>query len=328
MDKEVAIGLDIGGTNSVFGIVDKSGNILYSGKVPTSEFETAQGYVDYLSEQFHSALNKLNLSETLKGIGIGAPNGNFFKGTIENAANLQWKGIVPLVELLHKHFGVPVSLTNDANAAALGELLFGGAQGLQNFIVLTLGTGLGSGIVVNGDLVYGHDAYAGELGHTFVYLNSGRICGCGRRGCLETYVSAQGLRRTALELLSEYNIQSELRDVAVKDITSERVYNAAVNKDEIALKAFDITGKYLGMKLSDFVATISPSHVFLYGGLAKSGDLILKPAKKYMEENIFGQYKNKVKLLLSELNETNGALLGSAALVWKKRKKGKTSLLD
>ncbi|MFP4018519.1 MAG: ROK family protein [Bacteroidales bacterium] len=320
MNKDVAIGLDIGGTNSVFGVVDRNGNIIETGEAPTPKFLTAEEYVDHISKKIQEALKKHDLTNSLCGIGVGAPNGNFFKGIIENAANLQWKGIVPLADLFKENFNVPVALTNDANAAALAELLYGGARGLKDFIVLTLGTGLGSGIVVNGDLVYGHDSYAGELGHTFVNMNSGRVCGCGRRGCLETYVSAQGIRRTALELLSEYTISSELRDVTIKDLTSERVYHAALNEDEIALKAFDITGRYLGMKLADFVATTSPSHVFLYGGLAKSGRLILDPAKKYMEENIFQQYKNKVKLSLSELNESDGALLGAAALIWKKRK--------
>ncbi len=324
--KEVAIGIDIGGTNIVFGIVDTDGNLIMNDQISTHSFTTPEEFVQYISGKLNSALDEFSDLYTLQGIGIGAPNGNFFNGTIEHAPNLKWKGVIPLVKLFKEHFDVPVFLTNDANAAALGEMIYGGAQEMKDFIVLTLGTGLGSGIIVNGNLVYGHDAFAGELGHTFVYLNSGRICGCGRRGCLETYVSAQGIRRTVLELLAEYTTDSELRDVTPNKMTSEKIYKAALKEDEIALKAFDLTGMYLGIKLSDFVATTSPEAIFLYGGLAKAGDLILRPSRKYLEQNVFGgQYKKKVKLLLSRLNEKNGALMGASALVWKRLKgqKGK-----
>ena len=317
MKKDLAIGIDIGGTNIVYGLVDQDGKIFMTGQASTCDFSTPEKMVEYLSGKLHKELEKNKLYNNLKGIGIGAPNGNHYKGIIENAPNLKWKGTIPLTKLFTKHFNVPVSLTNDANAAALGEFYFGGAQKLKDFIVLTLGTGLGSGIVVNGNLLYGHDSFAGELGHTFVYPNTGRVCGCGRRGCLETYVSAQGIRRTVLELLAEYTIPSEFRKIPATEITSENIYYAAMREDEIALKAFDITGKYLGSKLADFVATTSPECVFLYGGLAKSGDLILRPTRKYLEAYLFPQYKNKVKVLLSELNEDNGALLGATALVWK-----------
>ena len=320
MKKEIVIGIDIGGTNSVFGLVDKNGEIITNGQLSTCDFSTPEELVNVLSEKLNGYLKELSDQYELKGIGIGAPNGNHFDGTIKNAPNLKWKGIVPLVDLFKKNFDVTVTLTNDANAAALGEMFFGGAQKMKNFIVLTLGTGLGSGIIVNGNLLYGHDSFAGELGHVFVYPNKGRVCGCGRRGCLETYVSAQGIKRTVLELLAEYTIPSELRKVPENKITAESIFEAAKRGDEIANKAFDITGKYLGTKLADFIATTSPECVFLYGGLANAGDLILRPTRKYMEEFVFNQYKNKVKVLLSELNENKGALLGAAALVWKLKK--------
>jgi glucokinase len=320
MTKKIAIGLDIGGTNSVFGAVDEDGNILGTGQVSTCDYATPEEFVSALSSKFKKVIKAVKEEHELEGIGIGAPNGNYFRGTIENAPNLKWKGIIHLSDFFHQHFNKPVYLTNDANAAALGEMLYGGAHEMKDFIELTLGTGLGSGIVVNGDLVYGHNSFAGELGHTFVYMNEGRICGCGRRGCLETYVSAQGIKRTAIELIAEYNEASELRSIPADKLTSENIYQSALREDPIALKAFDVTGRYLGMKIADFVATTSPEAVFLYGGLAKAGDLIVRPTRKYLEQNLFGQFKNKVKVLLSELNEKNGALLGASALVWKKRK--------
>jgi glucokinase len=319
--KDVSVGIDIGGTNSAFGIIDRDGKILNQGNVSTKEHRKIEYFVDVMQQQIKDALADINEDVELNGIGIGAPNGNYYNGTIEHAANLDWKGIIPLKQLFNKYFDLPVVVTNDANAAAIGEKLFGGAKYINDFIVITLGTGLGSGIVVNGDLVYGHDGFAGEIGHTFVNLNTGRNCGCGRSGCLETYVSATGIKRTVYELLSLMNdTHSELRDISFDELDAERIYKAASNKDRIALEAFDYTGKILGLKLADSVAHLSPKAIFLFGGLAKAGDYIFNPTIKYFEENVFNIFKNKIKILPSELNEKNGAILGAAALIWKERK--------
>jgi glucokinase len=316
---EIAIGIDIGGTNSRFGIVTDSGEVLKEDRFPTKDYPQAENFVEALSKKIKNILEDFK-DYTFKGIGVGAPNGNYFNGTIEQAPNLTWQGVVPLVDLFKNYFDKPVILTNDANAAALGEMMFGGAKGMKDFILITLGTGLGSGIVVNGDLVYGNDGFAGEMGHTFLYNNSGRICGCGRRGCLETYASAQGIKRTMFELMAGEIDASELRDVPYSEMTSEHIYQAAKKGDKLAQKAFDITGEYLGYKLADAVAFSSPEAIFLYGGLAKSGDLILEPTRKYFDRHVLNVYRGKTSILFSELKEKHGAILGAAALVWKQRK--------
>ncbi|MBS3806665.1 MAG: ROK family protein [Bacteroidales bacterium] len=318
-NKEIAVGIDIGGTNSRFGVITNEGEVLMHDRFPTSSYPKAEGFVRAISRKIKDQLKQCE-GYTFKGIGIGAPNGNYFRGTIEQAPNLGWKGVIPFVDQFKKFFNERVVLTNDANAAAIGEMMFGGARGMNDFIVITLGTGLGSGLVVNGDLVYGHDGFAGELGHTFVYMDTGRKCGCGRRGCLETYASAQGIKRTVFELLADSTKVSELRKLSFEDMTSEHIFHAAQNGDRIAKEAFDLTGRYLGIKLADAVVHTSPEAIFLYGGLAKSGNLILNPTIKTFDDHVMNIFKGKVSIRSSELNGKQGAILGAGALVWKKRK--------
>lgn len=312
--EKITLGIDIGGTNTVFGFVTREGKIVAHGSMSTQAFPAIDDYMKELCSQVLKLLGTLKEVELL-GVGIGAPNGNFHKGTVEQAANLSWKGIVPFVEMFKKYVNVPTFLTNDANAAAIGEMIYGGAQGMNDFIVITLGTGLGSGIVVNGELVYGHDGFAGELGHVVV-KEDGRECGCGRKGCLETYCSATGLTRTVFELLALKRDESELRAISFKDITSKKIYDAALNGDAIAKLAFEITGQTLGKALADFVAFSSPQAIFLFGGLAQSGDLILKPTEKTMNEKILSIFKNKTQIEVSKLDGANAAVLGSSALAW------------
>jgi glucokinase len=315
--KEVSIGIDIGGTNSVYGVVDKAGNILKEGIISTKGHKKAEDFVKALHTKLSSILEELDHSIQLEGIGIGAPNGNYYNGTIEFAPNLEWKGVIPLVSLFKKYYDLPVILTNDANAAAIGEMIFGGAQNLKDFIVITLGTGLGSGLVANGNLIYGDNGFAGELGHTIVKLD-GRKCGCGRTGCLETYVSATGIVRTLLKKLSDTNEPSILRDSPVNKITSEMIYDAAKKNDKVALEVFDYTGKILGIKLADAVTHTGPKTIFLLGGLAKAGDLIFKPTIKYFKEYVLSVFKD-TEIRNSGLTDKNAAVLGSAALIWKNK---------
>ncbi len=314
--KQITIGIDIGGTNSVIGIVDKQGIVISHDSVLTANYKTAELFVEECVKVISNLLKTIPEKSELIGIGIGAPNGNYYKGTIEFAPNLKWKGIIEFVNLFKSHFDVPTFLTNDANAAALGELIYGGAKEMKDFIVITLGTGLGSGFVVNGNLVYGHDGFAGELGHTIVFPDTGRQCGCGRKGCLETYCSATGIVRTVIELLEESDEDSELRAYKKEKITSKLIAEAAQRGDVLANSAFDYTAKILGMKLADTVAITSPEAIFLFGGLAQSGDLILKPTKNYMEKYMLPIFKNKVKLLHSSLEGASAAILGASALVW------------
>ncbi len=313
--KEVVLGVDIGGTNTKFGYVDKSGNLLAEGEMLTEAHQPAEEFFERLHTQAEDLFNSKKDQLKLAGIGLGAPNGNYYKGTIEQPPNLSWK-YVDVVATLHRWYSIPIALTNDANAAALGEMLFGAAKGMKDFIVITLGTGLGSGIVANGELIYGHDGFAGEIGHTIVDPN-GRQCGCGRRGCLETYASASGIRRTVEELLKMPAPPSELREISLEQITSKRIFEAAQRGDKLALEAFELTGRYLGMKLADSVAHTSPEAIILFGGLAAAGDFIFSPTKKYMEEYLLGIFKNKVRLLPSGLPKGNSAILGAAALMWK-----------
>jgi len=314
--KEAVIGIDIGGTFTKYGIVDREGNCLAESFTNTT---THNNFDDYLRD-LHNAIEKsmqfLKGQIDIKGVGIGAPNGNYYKGTIENAVNLNWRGIIPVVEKIQKYYpGVTIALTNDANAAAIGEMVFGGAKNMKDFIVITLGTGLGSGIVVGGTLVYGQDGFAGELGHVNAHWN-GRDCGCGRKGCLEAYASATGIRRTVFWLLSERMIDTELRGVCYNDLTAKMISEAALRGDKIALEAFDHTGWILGTKLADTVAHNSPEAIFLLGGLANSRDLIINPTKKYMEESLLPIFRNKVKILLSSLPDMNAGVLGAGALAW------------
>jgi len=315
MKKEVAVGIDIGGTNTDFGIIDRDGNCLAKDSMKTNSYDDVAPFLDELTDKIKNQILSLNGTIEVKGIGVGAPNGNYFNGTIEFAPNLKWKGVINLAEMLDKRMNLPVILTNDANAAAIGEMLYGAAKGMKHFIVITLGTGLGSGIVVNGELLYGHDGFAGELGHTIVDPE-GRLCKCGRRGCLEAYASAPGMVWTIREMLKNDNTPSVLRNINIEDLTSKDIFLAAQKGDKIALEAFDYTGKILGMKLSDAIAFSSPEAIILFGGVAKAGDLIFTPTKKYMEQYLLPIYRNKVKLLPSLLKKENAAVLGAAALVW------------
>ena len=312
MQTTVSLGIDIGGTNIAFGIIDKNGNCLANGSLPTTAYNTPQDFVQDLYKTVKKELDKLDVQ--LVGIGVGAPNGNYFNGTIENAANLSWKGTIPMVELLTKQFGVPAFITNDAKAAAIGEMVYGGAKGMKDFVVITLGTGLGSGIVVNGKLVYGHDGLAGEVGHTLV-CGGDRYCNYGRRGCLETYASATGIKRTACELLALENTPSALRDIPYTEITAKKVYDVAQKGDPIALEAFRITGEQLGKALANLVAIISPEAIFLQGGVANAGEWLFKTTQEQMEANMLYIFKQKIKILRSSL-PTNAAIYGASALVW------------
>ena len=316
MSKPYVVGIDIGGTNTVFGIVDARGTIIASGSIKTNKFNEVEDYVNELHTELFRLLEQNNATDKIMGIGVGAPNGNYFNGTIEFAPNLPWRGVIPLAQMLTDRFGIPVSLTNDANAAAIGEMTYGAARGLKDFIMITLGTGVGSGIVVNGQLVYGHDGFAGELGHVIVRPNNGRLCGCGRTGCLEAYTSATGVARTAREFLEVRNDPSSLRQIPIQDITSKDVYDAAITGDKLALEIFDYTGKILGEAFANFIAFSSPKAIILFGGLAKAGDLILKPIKEAMYRNTLNIYKGKVKIMFSELKESDAAVLGASALGW------------
>lgn len=316
MSKPYVVGIDIGGTNTVFGIVDARGTIIASGSIKTNKFNEVEDYVNELHTELFRLLEQNNATDKIMGIGVGAPNGNYFNGTIEFAPNLPWRGVIPLAQMLTDRFGIPVSLTNDANAAAIGEMTYGAARGLKDFIMITLGTGVGSGIVVNGQLVYGHDGFAGELGHVIVRPNNGRLCGCGRTGCLEAYTSATGVARTAREFLEVRNEPSSLRQIPIQDITSKDVYDAAIIGDKLALEIFDYTGKILGEAFANFIAFSSPKAIILFGGLAKAGDLILKPIKEAMDRNTLNIYKGKVKIMFSELKESDAAVLGASALGW------------
>jgi glucokinase len=315
--KELVVGIDIGGTNTVFGFVDREGNIYAEDRIKTTQYNEIEEYVAALYEKIIVAGRKIKEGAKIKGFGIGVPMGNINKGTIEHAAGLPWKGIVPLADIFHKHTDLPVVVTNDANAAAVGEMIFGGAKGMKNFVVITLGTGLGSGFVIDGKLVYGHDGFAGELGHTAIRPGpSNRECGCGKKGCLETYVSATGLKRSFLKIMADSMQPSELRKYSFNELDAEIIHEAAKRGDTLAKRAFENTGRMLGFKLADVVAHTNPEAIFLFGGLALAGDLIFKPAKEYMEENLLSIYKGKVKLLASQLNAQNAAVLGASSLIW------------
>src|SRR5574344_1546634 len=295
MEKPYVVGMDIGGTNTVFGIVDSRGNVLATDSVKTQSYTKIEDYVEAVSEKLIPLINSVGGVSKIKGLGVGAPNGNYYSGTIEFAPNLPWKGIIPLAAMFEERLGIPTALTNDANAAGIGEMTYGAARGMKDFIMITLGTGVGSGIVVNGQMVYGHDGFAGELGHTII-RRGGRVCGCGRKGCLETYCSATGVARTAREMLTASTEPSLLRNIPAESITSKDVYDAAVKGDKIAIEIFNFTGEILGEALSDFIAFSSPEAIILFGGLAHAGDFILKPVQKAIDENILTIYKGKTKM--------------------------------
>jgi glucokinase len=321
MKKKLAIGIDIGGTNTVFGFVDEAGTCVYESSILTYADKDAEQLFNRLFEKINSDFVKYSPDNELVGIGLGAPNANYYKGTVELPPNLNW-GFVNVLDIIKKYSSLPAAITNDANAAALGEMIFGAAKGMKDFVIITLGTGLGSGIVVNGELVYGADGFAGEIGHTIVDPE-GRECGCGRKGCLETYASATGLHRTVYELIGTTNIPSELRNVSFNDLTSKDVADAANRGDKLALKAFDYTANILGLKLADTVAYLSPEAIILFGGLALAGDLIIGPTKAYMENYMLNIFKHKVKVIPSSLPGGNPAVLGASALIWNELKKEK-----
>ncbi len=322
----VTLGIDIGGTNTVFGFVDKEGKCVAESSIPTNAFEPAEKLFERMFPQVDAVYQTIAKNYYLVGIGIGAPNANYYTGMVELPPNLNWQ-IVNVLEIVKKYYDIPSAITNDANAAALGEMKFGAAKGMKNFIVITLGTGLGSGIVANGDLIYGHDGFAGEIGHVIV-VEGGRQCGCGRNGCLETYASATGIRRTVFELLCNSNDVSQLRSFPFEEVTSKMIYEAAVSGDKIALAAFAFTGEILGKALANSVAYTSPEAIILFGGLASAGDILFKPTQKAMEDNMLNIFKNKVKLLPSALHSGNTAVLGAAALIWNELEKDKVQLKE
>ncbi len=326
--KNVAIGIDIGGTNTVLGVVDKEGNVLVRDSISTPTHGDIDKYMDELSVTIQGLIKSvklLNEDSTILGIGVGAPNANYYSGTIEYAPNLSFKGVIRLSDKLKAKFpnNYVIAITNDANAAALGEMIYGGAKGMKNFVMYTLGTGVGSGIVVNGDLVYGHDGFAGECGHTTL-IPDGRVCGCGSLGHLEAYCSAPGMKRTAFELMVKYNANdSLLATKSFKDLSSKDIFEAAQKGDKIALEVFELTGKYLGQGLADTVHHLSPEAIFLFGGPVASGDLLFKPVKAQLDHYLLPIFKNKIKVLPSMLNAGDAAIVGASALVWQEIQKSK-----
>ena len=316
--KPYVIGLDLGGTNSVFGIVDARGEIKATTAIKTGGFDTAEAYVDAAVEALQPIIEQVGDIDKIKAMGIGAPNGNYYKGTIEFAPNLPWahNGIVPLAQMFSDRLGIPAALTNDANAAAVGEMVYGVARGMKNFIVITLGTGVGSGIVVNGQLLYGCDGFAGELGHVTMRREGGRLCGCGRKGCLEAYCSATGVARTARELLESTDRESLLREMNPEDITSLDVSIAASKGDALANEIYEFTGHMLGEACADFAAFSSPEAFIFFGGMTKAGDLIMDPIKKAYDEHVLPIYRGKAKFLVSGLEGSSAAVLGASAVGW------------
>ncbi|MBO9155109.1 ROK family protein [Chitinophaga sp. GCM10012297] len=317
MSQQLAVGIDIGGTNTKFGIVDRRGNILCQDRMSTKAHEEVTMFLEELHQRLSKLIDQVGGIENIKGIGVGAPNGNYYTGNIEYAPNLRWKGIVPLAQMLEELFGLPTVLTNDANAAALGEMTYGTARGMKDFITITLGTGVGSGIVANGQLIYGHDGFAGELGHVIV-IPGGRLHpGTGAHGSLESYASATGVTSTALELLeARPNEESLLRNHTAEEIDSKMIYEAAIKGDKLAIEIYEYTGKVLGEALANFVMFSSPEAIVLFGGLTQAGDLIMRPVREHMEKNLLPIFQNKVKLLFSELKESDAAILGASAMAW------------
>ncbi len=310
------VGVDIGGTGTKFGIVDNVGNVLFASEISTKKHEQVHTFIDELHQELSVLIEKVGGVGRIKGIGVGAPNGNVYTGNIEYAPNLPWKGIIPLARMLQDKFKIPVRLTNDANAAAVGEMMYGAAQGMKDFIMITLGTGVGSGIVANGQLVYGHDGFAGELGHTTIIPDGRLHPGTGKKGSLESYASATGVAQSAIEILETTDRPSLLRDIPKSALNSKAVFEAATKGDEVAIEVFAFTGKVLGMALANFVMFSSPEAIILFGGLTKAGDLILKPTREHLEANVIEIFQNKVKILVSHLKESDAAILGASALMW------------
>lgn len=324
--KKVAIGVDVGGTNTAIGVVDIEGNVMIKDNIATATHGDFDKFIADLAtaiKQLIKSAKLINEEIEIIGIGIGAPNGNYYSGTIEYAPNLSFKGVLHFVELLKKYFPeLPaLALTNDANAAAIGEMIYGGARGMKNFVMYTLGTGVGSGVVVNGDLVYGHDGFAGECGHTTL-IPGGRVCGCGSLGHLEAYCSAPGMKRTAFELMAHYNaVDSQLANKSFLELDSRMIYDAAIAGDKIAKMVFEKTGQWLGQGLADTVHHLSPEAIFLFGGPTAAGELIFKPTKESMESHLLPIFKNKIKILPSELKPGDAAIVGASALAWKELEK-------
>lgn len=316
------VGIDIGGTSTKYGLVDRSGKVFAQGNLAMTEFEDFSDYFDSLSDAIRQHIATGPKGFQLAGIGVGAANGNYYRGTIENATNLRWKSVLPIAKMFTDEFKVPCLVTNDANAAAVGEMIYGNAKGMKDFIVITLGTGLGSGFVCGGALINGHHGIAGELGHTSVNPN-GRYCNCGKRGCLETYASATGIKRTVYKLLADHLEPSELRGISFEDLNTKMITDAALRGDLVAKEAFEYTGRILGMKLSDTVVHTDPEAIFLFGGLAQAGSLIFNPTIYHLEENLMPQFRGRVKVLPSGLENQTAPILGSSSLVWDYLETGK-----
>ena len=316
MAKPYVIGIDMGGTNTAFGIVDARGNVIASDSIKTAKHSNIDDYIDELYNEITRIMDAVGAEDKINGIGIGAPNANYYTGVIEDGVNLPWPTPIPLADIVTKKFGIPCIITNDANAAAIGEMTYGAARGMKDFIMITLGTGVGSGIVINGQMVHGHDGFAGELGHVTVKRNNGRTCGCGRTGCLEAYCSATGVARTAREFLDIRKDKSKLRELDPDSITSKDVYDAAMAGDKLAKEIFDYTGTILGEALADFTAFSSPEAFVIFGGLAKSGDLIMKPIQEAYDKNVMSIFRGKAKILFSQMKEADAAILGASALGW------------
>ena len=316
ISNEIAIGIDIGGTNTKYGIVNHRGEILEKGDIRTDTHDNVESFIDAVYDVLSPLIHKHRGDGTVKGIGIGAPNGNYYTGTIDYAPNLAWKGIVPLAKLVTQKFGLPAALTNDANAAAVGEMNYGAARGMRDFIMITLGTGVGSGIVANGHLIYGHDGFAGELGHTIIRPGGRPHWSTSLRGSLEAYCSATGIVLTAKELLEQDNKESTLRKYKTDELTSKIIFDCAMKGDAIAQEVYRFSGQILGEALANFVMFSSPEAIVLFGGVIKAGDLIMVPTREHMEKNLLPIFQNKVKLIFSELKEADAAILGASALVW------------
>jgi glucokinase len=318
LSNELAIGIDIGGTNTKYGLVNHRGEILQKGELKTDQFVKIEDFIDGLYETLKPIMDSVD-GNSIKGIGVGAPNGNIYSGTIEYAPNLHWKGIIPIADMITKKFGIPSSLTNDANAAAVGEMMYGAARGMRDFIMITLGTGVGSGIVANGQVIYGHDGFAGELGHTTIRPGGRKHWATGLYGSLESYTSATGIALTAQEMLQQSSEASLLRNYEIDEIDSKRVFDCAIQGDKIAAEVYRFTGQILGEALANFIMFSSPQAIILFGGVIKAGDLLMQPTREHMEKNLLPIFQNKVKLIFSELKEADAAILGASALVWEKR---------
>ncbi len=317
MENKYAIGIDVGGTTTKFGVVNNKGEILVQGRIPSNEHDFIEDFIQELYVKLLPMINEVGGIENIIGIGMGAPNGNIYSGTIEYAPNLKWKGIIPMADLMAKKFGVQAKLTNDANAAAVGEMMYGCTKNMKHFITITLGTGVGSGIVIDGKIVVGHDGFAGELGHTIIRHGGRMHKNTGMRGSLESYASATGVRETAIELLTQFpDKESLLRNYTINELTSQTVFECAMQGDPIANEIFEFTGQILGESLANFIMFSSPEAIVLFGGLTKAGNLLLNPTRQAMEANLLPIFKNKVKLIFSELNESDAAILGASALVW------------